>query len=409
MGRGGPFRGAGTVAVLRAICSLILGAALLAACSSGHTTSTPSTTVALATTSTSAGPPPVTVPSTTSSTPPVTVPSRRWTEHELLSQLIMVGATYTDPGASTAIARSGAGGLVFFDQPAAGSGATLASESAALTRAASVPPFMTTDEEGGDIARLATVVGPLPWPREMATQWTPAEVTAQLTTVGSAMRAVGMNMDLAPVLDTASSGDTIGKENLRSFSADGSTAATYGLAYLHGLTASGIVGVVKHFPGLGHADGNTDLHPATDPPLAELSRNDLVPFRRAVAAGVRVVMMSNVTEPDWGPAPASLNAAAYSYLRHMGFNGMVLTDSLDAGAVTATGVDAAGATAASVEAGADMALIRFPSEYAAALAALEAAVASGRLPIDQVVASVDRIVAVKNSILPAAEAIAPPG
>jgi beta-N-acetylhexosaminidase len=267
---------------------------------------------------------------------------------------------------------------------------------------------MATDEEGGEIARLANLVGQLPWPRQMAEEWSPPEVTEQLTTVARSMKALGMNMDLAPVVDTASSTDSIDDEDLRSFSENGTVAAQYAIAYLRGLSAGGIIGVVKHFPGLGHANADTDTGPATDPPLSQLVNDDLVPFKKAIAANVSVVMMSNVTEPDWGATPASLNPAAYTYLRQMGFKGVVLTDSLDAGAISATGRDGAVAVAVAIEAGADMAMITTPTDFPGALSALEAAVSSGRLSMSQVIRSVDRIIAVKNSVLPASEAIKPP-
>jgi beta-N-acetylhexosaminidase len=326
----------------------------------------------------------------------------------VLAQLIMVGAQYSDPGASAQVLTDGAGGLVFFGSPAAGTGSTLASQIAALETSARIVPLMSTDEEGGEIARLSNLVGALPWPRQMAEEWTPAELSAQLATVARAMKALGMNMDLAPVLDTASSTDTIDYEEYRSFSEDGATAAEYGIAFLHGLSAGGIVGVVKHFPGLGHANGDTDTGPASDPPLGQLVGDDLVPFKQAIAAGVRVVMMSNVTEPDWGSTPASLNPSAYTYLRQMGFNGMVLTDSLDAGAISATRTDGAQAVVEAIEAGADMAMITTPTDFPGALAGLEQAVSAGHLSMAQVIRSVDRIVAVKNSILPSSEQITPP-
>jgi len=351
----------------------------------------PSTTVALSTT----------VPVTSTTLPP------GWTEHGLLSQLIMVGASYADPGAAGPVVRGGAGGVVLVGQPAAGSAASITSRLAALVRTASIPAFVATDEEGGQIARLSNLVGPLPWPRQMAAQWSPAEVTGHLGTVGSAMRALGVTMDLAPVLDTASSSDPVDEESRRSFSESASTTTAYGLAFLRGLTSAGVIGVVKHFPGLGHANADTDRGPAADPPLAALA-GDLEPFRQAIAAGVGVVMMSNVTEPDWGSAPAAVNPAAYAYLRHMGFAGVILTDSLDAGAITATGLNGARAVVAAIEAGADMAMITTPSDYPAALAGLEAAVASGALSMAQVITSVHRIVTVKNSILPPAAAITPP-
>jgi len=331
-----------------------------------------------------------------------------WSEHKLLAQLIMVGGVYSDLAASTAAAHDGAGGLVFLGQPPAGSGPALAAGLSALERTASVPLFMATDEEGGEIARLSNLVGPLPWPRQMTSEWTPAEVTTHLAAVASAMRRLGMTMDLAPVLDTASSSDTIDDENLRSFSEAGSTAAAYGLAFMKGLSDGGIISVVKHFPGLGHANGDTDLGPAEDPPLADLVGHDLVPFQRAIDAGVRVVMMSNVTEPDWGAAPASVNPASYRYLRGMGFSGVVLTDSLDAGAISATGLDGAQAVVKAIEAGADMAMVTTASDFPAALAGLQAAVSSGALSMAQVVKSVDRIVPAKDAMLPARDAVVPP-
>ena len=97
----------------------------------------------------------------------------------------------------------------------------------ALLGAAHIVPLMATDEEGGEIERLSNVVGALPWPRQMAEQWSTAEVTAQLTGVAQRMRALGMNMDLAPVLDTASSTDTIDDEDFRSFSEVGAVSYTH--------------------------------------------------------------------------------------------------------------------------------------------------------------------------------------
>jgi beta-N-acetylhexosaminidase len=372
--------------------------------SESTTTSSPTTTTTKSTTKTTTTTTTTTGPTTTTTTG---IPAG-WTEAGLLSQLIMVGASYSDPGASAQVVSDGAGGLVFFGEPAAGTGPTLTAQMQALARDARILPFMSTDEEGGGIARLANLVGALPWPRQMAEEWSTAEVTQQLATVGAAMKALGMNMDLAPVLDTAPATDTIDEENYRSFSVVGATAGAYGLAFLRGLTEGGIIPVVKHFPGLGHANGDTDTGPATDPPLSQLVTDDLIPFADAIAAHAPVVMMSNVTEPDWGSTPASMNPLAYEYLRNMGFTGVVITDSLDAGAISATGLDGAEACVKAIEAGADMGMITTPTDYPGAIAGLEQAVSSGQLSLAQVIKSVDRIVTLKDSILPAADAITPP-
>jgi beta-N-acetylhexosaminidase len=388
--------------------------ALLAGCSNGSATpstmrppgsstsasasSTTSTTARTTTTTKATDPPSTTSPPNPS----------HWTEAALLAQLVMVGGEYSDPGASAQYLVDGAGGLVFLGQPAAGTGPALTSEMTSLLSSATVPPFMATDEEGGEIERLSNIVGALPWPRQMAEQWTPAQVTEQVAAIARGMRALGMNMDLAPVLDTASSTDTIDDENYRSFSENGAVAGEYGAAFLQGLAEGDMIGVVKHFPGLGHANGDTDEGPATDPPISQMVDDDLVPFRQTIAGGVHVVMMSNVTEPTWGSTPASLNAAAYAYLRQLGFGGVIITDSLDAGAISATGTDGAQAVVEAIESGADMAMVTSPGDFAGALSGLEEAVSSGRLAMTQVIRSVDRIVALKNAFLPESERITPP-
>jgi len=353
------------------------------------TTSTPATTTTGAPTTTTDG-------TTTTSLPP------GWTEDRLLAQLIMVGGEFSDIAASAQAVEEGAGGVVFLGLPPAGSGPFITSGLAQLEDAAATPLLTATDEEGGEIARLANVIGAMPWPRQMADTMAPQQVRQLLLGQGSAMLALGIDMDLAPVLDTASASDTIDDENYRSFSETGATASAYALAFIAGLRAGGVIPVAKHFPGLGHANGDTDLGPAADPPLSQLLMDDLVPFKNAIAAAVPVVMMSNVTEPDWGSVPASLNPAAYRYLRSMGFGGMVITDSLDAGAISARGVSGPQAVVDAIEAGADMAMVTTPSDFPSALADLEQAVSSGQLSMTQVEASVERILAVKKMIkLPA--------
>jgi beta-N-acetylhexosaminidase len=398
----------GREALARAVtCRLLLVAGvgvLVAGCGAApaatptSSTSRPTTTTLPPTTATTPPTSTTVAPTTTAATTTTSLP-RGWTETRLLAQLIMVGGEFSDIAASTQAVQDGVGGVVFFGAPPAGSGPSIASGIAQLENVAATPLLTATDEEGGEIARLASVIGAMPAPRQMAATMTTGQVKQLLTSQGLAMAALGVDMDLAPVLDTASPGDTIDDENQRSFSENGAVASEYGLAFIAGLEAGGVIPVAKHFPGLGHASGDTDLGPATDPLLSQLStEGDLIPFQHAIAAGVPVVMMSNVTEPDWGSTPASLNPGAYGYLRSMGFRGMVITDSLDAGAISAWGATGPEAVVKAIEAGADMAMITTPTEFPAALADLEQAVSSGQLPMSQVEAAVDRILAVKKTI-----------
>ena len=321
-----------------------------------------------------------------------------WTEAQLLAQLIMVGGDFSDISASAAAVKDGAGGVVFLGLPPAGSGPSIKASLAQLEDDTSTQLFTATDEEGGGIARLTNVIGAIPWPRQMGETMSPHQVQVLMTSQGAAMLALGIDMDLAPVLDTASANDTIDDENERSFNENAKIASVYGLAFAAGLRDGGVIAVAKHFPGLGHANGDTDLGPASDPVISKLAKNDLLTFKKAIGAGIPVVMMSNVTEPTWGGVPASMNPAAYRYLRSMGFKGVVITDSLDAGAISHVGDSGPQAVVRAIEAGADMAMVTTPTDFPAALADLEQAVSSGQLSLAQVDASVQRILALKKLI-----------
>jgi beta-N-acetylhexosaminidase len=333
-----------------------------------------------------------------------TAPVSSWSVPQRVEQLLMVSGEFSNLGASTSLAAAGVGGFVLFGQPAAGSGPAIQSGLASLDAAAAehgqTDPWMSTDEEGGPIARLSNVIGALPSPRQMAAQWTPAQTQSALTSHALAMRSLGITMDLAPVLDTANPDNTIAGENNRSFSENGEVAATYGLAFADGLLAGGIVPVAKHFPGLGHASADTDTGPATDPPLAQLDADDLIPFEAAAAAGLPVVMVGHPMVPGLtGNIPSSLSPATYQLLRStLGFGGVAMTDDLDAVAVSAAGYTQPAAAVKAIEAGADMAMID-ASQWSATVSALSQAVNTGRLPVANLDASVNRILAAKGIIV----------
>jgi beta-N-acetylhexosaminidase len=116
--------------------------------------------------------------------------------------------------------------------------------------------------------------------------------------------------------------------------------------------------VVKHFPGLGGSTGNTDVRPAATKPIAQLRTDDLGPFRAAITAGAPAVMISNATVPGLSTHPASLSSAVVGGLLRgqLGFTGLVVTDSLSAGAVTAATSSLGEAAADAIESGADLVL-----------------------------------------------------
>jgi beta-N-acetylhexosaminidase len=256
-------------------------------------------------------------------------------------------------------AQAGAGGVLFLGgaQPPAGLGAQLRT---ALATGKGPVPIAMADEEGGGIQRLAPAVTSMPWPRTMASTMSTGQVQSLLTTAGSQMRALDVGMDLAPVadLDANPGPSATDPDGQRSFSADPTTASRYTVAYASGLLQAGVIPVVKHFPGLGGATGNTDNGPASTPPLATLEAKGLAPFRATIAAGLPAIMVSNASVPGLTGSPASMSASVVAGLlrNQLGFNGLVLTDSVSAGAIAAAGYDVPKAAVAAISAGDDMVL-----------------------------------------------------
>ena len=259
-----------------------------------------------------------------------------------------------------AVARSaGVGGVLFLG--GAGAPGNLASVIADQLDGGTNPkPLAMADEEGGGVQRLGGAVINLPWPRTMAATMSPAEVQGQAATLGSQMLALGVDVDLAPVLDVDGrpGPSSTNPDGLRSFSADPAVASAYGVAFTKGLQGGGVLSVVKHFPGLGGSTGNTDYAPAATLPWAQLRIEGLPPFRAAIAAGARAVMVSNAYVPGLTTLPASISSAVIDgVLRsQLGFGGLVVTDSLSAGAIASAGFSVPAAAVAAIEAGADMIL-----------------------------------------------------
>ncbi len=313
----------------------------------------------------------------------------------------MVIAEFTAAQTLAPEAEAGVGGFVFLGEPAATGGPALRTALTELDSDAAdarqVEPWMSTDTEGGPVSRLANVLGTIPSERDMAAEWTPAQVESAMQARGDALRDLGITMDLAPVLDTASPTDTVADESQRSFSETPEVVAEYGSAYAAGLRDAGVIAVGKHFPGLGHASADTDTGPATDPPLSELRTDDLIPFMGAVASGIPVVMVGHPIVPGLtGGLPASLSPATYALLRTtLHFDGVAMTDSLSAGAISGAGYSEAGAAVAAVRAGADMPMID-ASTWQPVVDALARAIADGAIPRTQADESVSRILRAKS-------------
>jgi beta-N-acetylhexosaminidase len=218
------------------------------------------------------------------------------------------------------------------------------------------PLLLAVDQEGGKVQRLKAPFTLIPPARELGITRTPEEVELISRQVARELTLVGINVNLAPVLDVPRSPAC--PQWHRAYSSDPERAARYALAAIRGYVSGGVIPVAKHFPGLG--DTMADSHEVL--PLAlsgDAQREaDLLPFRAAVAAGVPMVMTAHLAVPEWEERPATLSPVALQVWlrRRLGFNGVIITDDLEMGGISTKLTAPQGAKAALV-AGADLLLI----------------------------------------------------
>jgi beta-N-acetylhexosaminidase len=343
-------------------------------------------------------------PSPTPSATPCSNPLvlSKWPISRLAAQVVAVPVEETDVEAVSAEVSQGVGGVLLFGATAP---ADLGSELTSLesTAPGGIRPFVMTDEEGGGVQRMANLVGSMPWARQMGSTMTPSQIQGLAESVGKAMLAAGVTMDLAPVLDV-DGGDgpnATDPDGWRSFSDNATTATNDGLAFAAGLEAAGVIPVVKHFPGLGGASGNTDDGPASTLPYSTLVSSGLLPFEAAVSAKLPALMVSNATVPGLSTVPASMSAAVIEGLLigQLHYRGLILTDSLDALAISDLGLSVAQASVESIAAGADMVLFS-SGQQAQVLASIQSAVVGavgdGQLSKSELVAAAGKVLSAKE-------------
>ncbi|MGH7642120.1 MAG: glycoside hydrolase family 3 N-terminal domain-containing protein [Candidatus Dormibacteria bacterium] len=326
----------------------------------------------------------------------------KWTIARLSEQVVAVPAQESDVGAVQAEVAQGVGGILLLGSAAPSDlGTQLSNLEASSTDG--IAPLVMTDEEGGGVQRMANLVGSLPWAREMGSTMSPAQIESLAESIGRAMLQQGVTMDLAPVLDVDSGvgPSPVDPDGSRSFSLNPTIASNDGLAFAEGLIAAGVIPVVKHFPGLGGASANTDDAPATTLPYTTLKGAGLLPFEAAINAGLPAVMLSNASIPGLTNLPASLSSVAIQGLLEgqLHFRGLIVTDSLSAGAITALGLSVAQATVESIAAGSDM--VMFSSGAPAPVteeidSTMAAAVADGQVSKSRLVNAVNQVLVAKG-------------
>jgi beta-N-acetylhexosaminidase len=228
----------------------------------------------------------------------------------------------------------------------------------------------------------------------MAEASSPEDAASTFGDYAGRMAGLGLNMNLGPAADV---GTGAGLAN-RTFGDDPDTVLSYASAISAAVRAAGVVPVPKHWPGIGSGDVDPHQGATTVDDIETLRSGDLRVFDGLFDAGVPAVMVSHALIPGLtDDRPASLSAAAITdELRgRQGFSGVVITDSLGMGAVSAK-FDNPRAALESIVAGADIALLSGVAFVEAATALLVTAVSDGTLPMEQLDASVDRILRLKG-------------
>lgn len=308
--------------------------------------------------------------------------------HRLVLGVLLPGFSGTAaPSWLLDAARDGLAGVVLFAQNTPDI-TTARSLTDALHRA-SENLLVTIDEEGGDVSRLQAVDGSsLPGAAAFGAGEDPELTRRGGQALGSLLRAAGVDIDLAPVLDVASEprNPVIG---VRAFGADPEEVASQGSAFITGLHEAGVAACAKHFPGHGATTVDSHLSLPTLESGAEVfTARDLPPFRTAAEAGLDSVMTGHLHVPALGPAPASLEPAVTELVRELpgGEDIAIITDALDMGAVAGAQQENFGeACVRALEAGADLLCLGSTASrddeamFRAAYEAVRAALASGRL------------------------------
>lgn len=266
-----------------------------------------------------------------------------------------------------------------------------------------LPVFLATDEEGGSVSRLyGGGITDIPYIGDMYSTGAtgdPQEAYQVGNTIGTYMRDLNFNVDFAPVADIYSnpSNTVIGN---RAFGSDAELVSQMVPMEVEGLQSSGVLATLKHFPG--HGDTAEDSHSgyaSSYKSMEELEACEFQPFRAGIAANVSFIMMGHISLPNilnsQLPASLSYDMVTGVLRRELQFNGVIITDALNMGAISAN-YSSGEAAVMAIEAGVDMLLM--PADFHSAYEAVLGAVREGRISEERINESVLRIIRMKKKI-----------
>jgi beta-N-acetylhexosaminidase len=265
------------------------------------------------------------------------------------------------------------------------------------------PLFLAVDQEGGRVARLREPFTQFPGNSVIGNDPNAMERAAEFgKTTATEMRLVGLNMNMAPVVDVRMGAPERHLDG-RLFSDDPQKVAMLGQCVVKSLQENGVMAVAKHFPGLGRAtrDPHHDL-PTIEADIQEIEESHLVPFRAAMEQGVAAVMTSHALYPALDRKyPGTLSRTIVTGLirEKLGFNGLVVTDDLEMGAIK-RGWGAAPGAVAAFAAGCDILLIC--KDQGAVLEGMERlrdSLLRGEVPMERLHRAIRRVMAAKDRFL----------
>ena len=321
---------------------------------------------------------------------------------QLVGEKLIVRMDGTTPSADLLgrIRRGEVGGVILF-----GSNITTRTALIGVTRqlhaaatAGGQPRLLiAVDQEGGAIKRI-------PWapptlsPPQMGAIGSTTTARSQGQQTGAALKALGIDMDLAPVADVPVSTSSILYRQGRTWSFSATTTARLSDAFATGLEVGGEIPAMKHFPGLGFATLNTDTTIVSIRASRSALAPGLLPYRTAIGHGLPVVMLSNATYAAYDPyAAAGWSPAINTTLLRgtLGFRGVTITDSLD-GTAAARGYSTAHLAYRAAKAGTDLLLVTGSEATSRGVfATLLADARAGSIPLAGLRSSYARIVQLK--------------
>ena len=342
---------------------------------------------------------------TTSSTAkpvdPIEVLLDTMTLEEKIGQLIFLScnSTILEEETMQQMQRIQPGGYVFF-QKSIDNISQFQSLVKTLYEQSRIAPFFSTDQEGGRVQRFQNTPGigasDIPAMQEVGRHENSKLAYDMGMLIGSELQVFGINMDFAPCADILSNPDNkaIGD---RAFSSNAEMVATLSTALADGLLKSGIIPVCKHFPGHGDTVEDThDGYAASYKTLDELYETELIPFQAQIANGIPAIMVAHISLPnllgDSTPCTMSYDIVTKLLREEMGFDGVIVTDALNMGAIVQN-YTAGQAAVTAILAGCDILLT--PAEPQETFDSLCDAIQDGLITQERLDESVRRILQLK--------------